>query len=67
MSDVMKNQKCISCGLEVIGKYGDTKGWKGIQTIPNDVMTFVWYCNNPLCQERFKEVYATAEAAWAGG
>lgn len=58
---------CSSCGIKVIGRFGDTRGWRGVQVIPNDAESFKWYCNNPVCQEEFDEAFSKAEKAWSGG
>lgn len=60
-------QECVSCGLKVIARFGDTRGWRGLQMAPNDAESFRWYCSNELCQEQFEKAYSEAEQTWSKG
>jgi len=59
-------QECVSCGMKIIARFGDTRGWRGLQMAPNDAESFRWYCKNELCQQAFEEAFSEAEKAWSG-
>jgi hypothetical protein len=59
-------QRCHSCGLTVIARFGDTRGWKSIQMLPNDAESFWHYCSNPVCQEAYEKAYDEALKNWRG-
>jgi len=57
--------RCVSCGLQVIGRGGDLEGWRAVQKLP-DVPELTWYCLKDPCQAAYRVALGQAQAAWGG-
>jgi len=62
----MEPIKCHTCGLQVIGRGGDSAGWRAVQVDP-DVAELRWFCMKEICQQFYRASFQEAQILWAKG